>query len=175
MVKWGASRVGHHAQWRVAGGFAYPVLLALVALTGAAASSVLVAWSAQAQRDREAQLLWVARAYIDAIDRYYEASPGTAKRYPPDVNALLQDERFFQVRRHLRQAYPDPMTREADWDWVRAQDGGIRGLRSRSDRALFKRAGYPAWVTVRAATPAARDLVFEHMPRPAAKTTARGD
>jgi type II secretory pathway pseudopilin PulG len=148
-------------------------LLALVTLTGAAASSVLVAWSAQAQREREAQLLWVARAYLDAIDRYYEASPGTAKRYPPEVSALLHDDRFFQTRRHLRQAYVDPMTRADDWDWVRAEDGGLRGLRSRSDRALFKHSGFPAWVKVTAVRPAARDLVFIHQPHASARPPER--
>jgi len=100
-------------------------------LLALATERVVAYASREAQREREADLLRIGTAYADAIRSYYLASPGAVKRWPTSVGELLDDRRFVQVRRHLREPYRDPMTR-GEWGVLRAPDGGIAGVYSSS-------------------------------------------
>lgn len=123
----------HHQQ-----GFTYLAVLLALVLLGLATNGVMSSVSQQAQREREAELLRTGQTYIQAIAAFYEASPGSVKRWPLKLEDLLDDHRQVTIQRHLREIYPDPITRQADWVLIRTSDGGIRGLRSRSDHAPLR-------------------------------------
>lgn len=123
-------------------GFTYLALLLAVAVMGIGLAAAGRSASTAAQREREAELLFAGRAYRAAIMSYYEGSPGAAKRYPERLEDLLEDRRFPFVRRHLRRLYRDPMTGSRRWGLVRAPEGGIMGVYSLSQQAVFKTAGF---------------------------------
>jgi hypothetical protein len=64
---------------------------------------------------------------------------GGARQYPRSLEDLLRDRRYPVVRRYLRRVYRDPMTGATDWVIVRAPDGGIAGVHSRSREPTFKK------------------------------------
>jgi type II secretory pathway pseudopilin PulG len=116
-------------------GFSYLGLLMLIALMGItlAAAGEIVATAAQ--REREAQLLWVGHEYRAAIGRYWNHR----RSYPQTLQELLgaAPDAPAQVR-YLRQLYADPMTNAVDWVLVPAPNGGIMGVTSSSKRAPLK-------------------------------------
>ena len=96
----------------------------------------------EALREREVQLLFAGEQFRRAIGSYYEASPGSVKQYPRRLEDLLDDSRFVGRRRHLRKIYRDPMSGRAEWGIVRAPDGGLAGVYSRSEAKPLKTAGF---------------------------------
>lgn len=127
---------------RRCGGFSYIGLLILVALIGVALTAAAELTSTALQRDREQQLLFVGKAYADAIDSYRRNSPGT-RSFPETLEELLKDPRLPVVKRHLRSLYRDPMTESMDWGLVRGPGNGIVGVYSKSERVPIKQAGFP--------------------------------
>jgi type II secretory pathway pseudopilin PulG len=113
-------------------GFAYIAVLVALLIVSLGTQGVMTFASQQAQRDREETLLRVGAAYALAIGAYYIATPGSVKRWPPSLEVLLEDKRLVNLHRHLRELYPDPVTRQLDWELVYASDGGIQGIRSHS-------------------------------------------
>lgn len=90
-------------------------------------------WHTSVQREKEKELRFVGEQFRKAIARYYEDSPGGAKKFPTSLEDLLDDKRYPTTRRHLRRIYPDPMTGLPDWGFVTAQDGAIMGVYSMSE------------------------------------------
>jgi type II secretory pathway pseudopilin PulG len=123
-------------------GFTYIGLLVAIVLIGSALAAVAEVWSVQARREREVELQYRGHAIRRAIGLYVALNPGGAARYPMDLEDLLQDDRWPQVRRYLRRLYEDPMTGKADWTLIRAPDGGIMGVASASEVEPIKRAGF---------------------------------
>jgi type II secretory pathway pseudopilin PulG len=131
-------RAGGHAA-----GFTYLGVLFLLAFMAIAATAVSAVWQVRIQREREAELLFAGVEFRRAIGAYYEASPGKAKTYPRALADLVRDPRYPDVRRHLRRIYVDPMTGSEEWGLLKAADGGIAGVFSRSEKPPLKRAGFP--------------------------------
>ncbi|NIM43000.1 MAG: type II secretion system protein [Hydrogenophaga sp.] len=104
--------------------------LLMMFLLALATQRVMAVVSQQAQREREAELLRVGSAIAAAIGRYHEGTPGTVKRWPSSLEDLLDDRRMIGLRRHLREVYADPITRQPRWGLVAAPDGGIAGVYS---------------------------------------------
>ncbi|MYM90390.1 type II secretion system protein [Rugamonas sp. FT82W] len=125
---------------RHSGGFTYLALLFFVAIAGAISAAVGVVWSTESERNKEQQLLYVGKQYRLAIQSYYEQTPGTVKRYPPNFNELLTDSRQAGTVHHLRRLLRDPMSNTLDWGMLRAPDGGIRGVCSLSTKTAIKNA-----------------------------------
>jgi len=123
-------------------GVTYVWTLIAVALLGAGLAAAARVWDTAAKREREAELLFAGRAFRNAIEAYHDATPGLVKVFPRALGDLLEDRRYPQTRRHLRRIYDDPMTRRADWGLVRAPDGGIAGVYSRSDAAALRSGGF---------------------------------
>lgn len=120
---------------RTARGFTYLGLLALVALIGLLLAAAGEVASTAAQREREAQLLWVGHEYRAAIGRYVRQRRG----YPQTLQELLGAAPDAPVQlRYLRRLYPDPMTNAVDWVLIPAPRGGILGVASSSTRAPLK-------------------------------------
>lgn len=120
-------------------GFAYLLLLFMVALL---AISLLAVGSLEHYarvRSDEAELLHIGAQFRRAIASYRNAvEPRT---YPPTLDDLLQDRRNGVLRRHLRKIYVDPMTRNREWGLVR-EGAGIVGVHSLSERKPMKVAGF---------------------------------
>ncbi len=112
-------------------GFVYVAVLVAMAMLAMATQGVMVVVSQQAQREREAALLQIGQLYVQAIGRYYQASPGVQKQWPQTLEHLLEDTRLVSVQRHIREIYPDPISRQ-DWVLIRTPGGGIQGVASAS-------------------------------------------
>jgi type II secretory pathway pseudopilin PulG len=127
--------VGERCGSGVQQGFTYVWVLAAVAVVGIGLAAIGPAWVEAAKREREAELLRIGQLYAQAIASYHRSSPGSEKRYPPSLDALLLDARFVGIRRHLRRAYGDPTNAGQPFGIVRGSDATVRGVFSRSVEA----------------------------------------
>lgn len=121
-------------------GFTYVGVLIGVVILGLVLASVGMTWRHHAQREKEAELLFVGRQYRAAIESFLRASPGAAE-LPRSLEDLIEDRRFPQIRRHLRKLFPDPMTGGTDWELIKS-GGRIVGVASRSGGMPFRLAGF---------------------------------
>ena len=131
-------------QRRAQAGFTYFGVLFLVAMTGLALASFATVTSFERQRERETELLFVGHQFREAIRRYHESEPDGRRRYPPNLQVLLEDPRTPALRRHLRRIYPDPLTGKAEWGLVEAPGGGVMGVFSLAAQQPVKVAGFEA-------------------------------
>lgn len=113
-------------------GFAFVVVLVVLALSMLGLSMAGPLWSQQVKRERERELVRIGGLYAQAIARYRALSPGSAKQYPQHLDELLMDGRFVGTVRHLRRLYPDPLTRGQPWVPLRDAQGRIIGVHSSS-------------------------------------------
>lgn len=113
-------------------GFTFVAVLLLLALCmlGLAVAGPL--WSQQVKREREQELLRIGTLYAQALASYRDASPGSLKQYPKQLEALLLDTRFVGIRRHLRTLYADPVNPGQPWGMVLDTDGRVTGVYSLS-------------------------------------------
>ncbi len=146
------------------GGFTFVAVLAALFLLALASQKVMTVVSQQAQREREAELLRIGAAYRAAIGAYHDRSPGSLKRWPPSLEALLDDRRFVTLQRHLRRLYPDPITRSQAWGLVFAPDGGIAGVYSLSEDRPIRTGGADAALLGLGAASRYSDWKFVHRP-----------
>ena len=122
-------------------GFAYLYVLLLIALIGMGLAAAGTLWRTDAQRAREAELLFIGNQYRQAIKNYYELEPGQP-RLPQSIDDLLEDNRRPDSVRHLRRAYRDPLT-GGELVPIRAPDNqGIVGVVSQSPGRPYKLAGF---------------------------------
>ena len=120
------------------------VLLAMVifiALTSLGIALAAEVWGKARQRERETELLFVGEQYRRAIESYWRATPGAAKKLPPSLENLLTDDRFPVPVRHLRRLYTDPIT-GGELTLVREQSL-IAGVFSPSKDAPMKVGNFP--------------------------------
>ena len=123
-------------------GFTYLAALFMVAVIGIALSVTAEVWSSVVKREREEELIFRGSQMRDAIKSYYYSSPG-ARAFPRELSQLIKDPRFPGVKRHLRRIYEDPMTGEPDWEAIKAPDGAIKGVRSKSLAEPLKKENFP--------------------------------
>lgn len=153
-------------------GFTYLGTLFVVALVGLALAAAGMTSAMERRRAREIQLLHIGREFRNAIASYYERTPGTVKQYPRSLDDLLLDTRHFQTVRHLRRIYVDPLTRTTDWGLVRAPDGGIMGVFSKSDRVPLKMSGLERFGAVATGVATYSNLQFVYVPLQYQKRTS---
>jgi type II secretory pathway pseudopilin PulG len=119
-------------------GFTYIALLFTIVVAGITLASAGTVWSTVMKREKEEELLFRGGAIRSAIESYYKMTG--IKGYPKTLEDLLDDKRQTFLTRHLRRIYVDPMTGKADWVLLKAPDGGIKGVKSRSpDEPLKKK------------------------------------
>jgi type II secretory pathway pseudopilin PulG len=145
-------------------GFSYMVALFAVAIIGVMSTRAMQNLQTMEQREREDDLLFVGQAYLRAIAQYHDQSPGTVKRYPPDLQSLLLDERAVRVRRPLRRLYSDPVGKSNQWGTVEAPDGGVMGVYSLSPQTPVKRTGFPAALEQFEGATSYQDWKFVYIP-----------
>ncbi|HKJ05780.1 MAG TPA: type II secretion system protein [Geopsychrobacteraceae bacterium] len=162
---------------RVAGNQRGGVLLFLLVAVTILGLSVGIAgstWTSMVQRAKEEDLLWKGNQIAKAIGSYYQTkgAPGKPLVYPRSVDQLLKDNRSLSASRHLRKPYLDPMTGE-DWEWIKAPEGGLKGVRSTSQKKPFKMDGFREENKSFAGMWQYRDWEFIYQPpKTAAKKTA---
>jgi len=142
------------------GGFTFLYVLMLISLIGLGLASAGTLWKTEAQRQREAELLFIGMQYRQAIQRFYALEPNQP-RLPQSIDELLEDPRRPMPERHLRRAWRDPFG--GDLRLIHAEDGrGIIGVASTSTREPFKKHGFPVGMETfeRAATHADWQFVF---------------
>lgn len=123
-------------------GYTYFGVLFAVFLIGLALAGAALLWDVQQRREKERELLFVGKQYIDAIASYYHAAPGGAKKYPRSMEELLRDPRYPNIKRHLRKPWRDPMTGSTEWGIVYASQGGIAGIYSLVEGTPIKQANF---------------------------------
>lgn len=123
----------------VQGGFTYVMVMIVLALIGIGLARLGPMWADDEQREREKDLQRVGSEYARAIAAYYQSTPGSIKRFPPDLQSLLLDGRVPGVRRYLRRLAPDPMAPLRPWGLIQASDGGIMGVYSLDGRSPLRR------------------------------------
>ena len=122
-------------------GFTYLYVLMLIALIGMGLATAGTLWRTDAQRAREAELLFVGNQYRQAIKSYYELDPAQP-RLPQSIDNLLEDNRRPNIVRHLRRAYRDPLT-GGELALIHAPDSrDIVGVVSQATARPFKIAGF---------------------------------
>jgi len=124
-------------------GFTYLIALFMVATLSIVTLRALENSLTKDRRAKEAELLFVGQAYQQAIMNYYQNSPGTAKAYPKNLAALLEDKRTSTLQRPLRRLYFDPMTASQDWGIMPGPEGGVMGVYSKSTQQPIKVNGFP--------------------------------
>jgi type II secretory pathway pseudopilin PulG len=127
------------------GGFTYLAVILIVAMMGAGLGATGQVWRTAQQREKERQLLFVGNEYKQAIGRYVERNPGGVRTFPRRLEDLLLDSRHPSIQRYLRKLYRDPITDSLDWGLIRASDGGIAGVYSKSELKPLKIAGFAPW------------------------------
>jgi type II secretory pathway pseudopilin PulG len=125
------------------GGFVYIGLLIGLAIVGVGLSAISEVWHQSQQREREEELLFIGGQFRQAITRYYLESPPAQRRFPMQLNDLLEDLRTPAGPRHyLRKIYLDPMTGKADWGEIRLASGQLVGVYSLSALIPLKSANF---------------------------------
>jgi type II secretory pathway pseudopilin PulG len=114
------------------GGYALVFALLMVVVLSLGATVAVRHQRQEAQRQREAQLLWVGDQYRAALQSYYALQVQGKSFYPEKLEDLLEDRRMPNTLRHLRQLYPDPITDRFDWE-LELEGGRIVGLHSPSE------------------------------------------
>ena len=128
---------------RSCGGFTYIGVLLAVVFIGVGLAATGTVWQQTRQREKERELLFVGNQFRQALERYYEnPPPGKAKKFPKNLEDLLRDDRYPDVRRYLRKLYRDPMTGNTEWGLLRGADKAIVGLYSLSDGEPIKIANF---------------------------------
>jgi type II secretory pathway pseudopilin PulG len=124
-------------------GFTYLALLLTLAILTASLAAASGVWEVAQRRDKEAELLFVGSEFRRALASYAaSAPPGSTQQYPNSLEDLLKDQRFPNVKRHLRKVFVDPMTNSLEWGLQRNAEGGIVGIFSRSEQEPLKKTNF---------------------------------
>ncbi len=117
-------------------GFAYIVLLFLVAAISVTIAIVSQDEATLQMREKERDWLFIGHQYQQAIKRYYEKSPDGIKTLPNNIDDLVLDSRFIKPVHHLRKPYLDPLTGK-EWALIRNEEGFLIGVNSESANPVF--------------------------------------
>ena len=129
-----------------AGGRSCRGAILLLTLFAVAALGVLLTvagrvWLTDMRREREAELLFVGREYVNALSRYSAATPAGGANQPERLDQLLLDDRQPATVRHLRRLYRDPLTGRPEWGLIKAGNR-IVGVYSLGAGVPVKQAGF---------------------------------
>jgi len=134
-----------YAQKKEQLGFAYLSLLIFISILGMTVASVVQVTALVNRRAAEEALLVVGGEYANALFSYSLFSPPGAPDEPLSLQELLRDTRKpGEVKRHLRQLYPDPVTGGKEWGVVAdPETNRIQGVFSQSESRPVKLSNFP--------------------------------
>jgi type II secretory pathway pseudopilin PulG len=122
-------------------GFLLLAVLAALLVAGLALAAASEPLAHALQREKEIELLHIGHAYEQAIESYYNATPGPIKLLPMKLEELVHDNRFATPRRHLRKPFRDPLDPSLDWGLLRAGQR-IQGVYSLAAGQPIQQAGF---------------------------------
>ena len=124
-------------------GFTYLGVIILLAIIGLVGAAALKVDALLARAAAEQELLEEGAAFSAALDSYAAATPQGAPTQPPTMQDLLKDNRFPNVKRHLRKIFVDPISGKAEWGITYAGDKiGVIGIYSLSQAQPLKQANF---------------------------------
>lgn len=145
-------------------GYAYVMLLVMVAVTAGAAATGVSLGATAARRDAEQELLAIGEDFTRALRAYRGLAPGqpvgAGLPGPRTLDDLLRDPRVPGVRRFLRQIPPDPLTGRHDWGLVTDASGGIVGIHSLAEGEPIRKTGFLPGQTSFETARSYRDWIF---------------
>lgn len=115
-------------------GYTFIILMAMIAILAIGLLAAVPVWQTQIRREAEDELIFRGRQYVEAVRLFNRKNPG---RFPATVDDLVE-------ARCLRRPFPDPMTKDGEWDLVLAADGGAAGGPARPAAASRSGAGAQA-------------------------------
>jgi len=125
-------------------GFTFLGVLAFLVVSGIALTAASRYWSTVIRREKEEELLFRGDQIRSAIASYYDNAPkGRKPSYPKNLEDLLKDPRYLNLRRHLRKIYKNPVTEDGTWGLIRHSKGGVIGVFSRSKSKPIKMGNFP--------------------------------
>jgi len=145
-------------------GFTYLAILFAVAIVGVMLAGTGLDWSHASRREKERELLFIGSQFRQAIALYYQRTPGAVKRYPANLDNLIDDRRYNPPQHYLRKIYRDPITSQAQWGLVMAPEGGIMGVHSLSEAVPIKTSGFRDADVVFEGTKKYADWLFSYIP-----------
>ena len=72
---------------------------------------------------------------VKALETYRDASPGSAKDFPTELNDLLHDPRMLTDKGYLSTLPVDPLTKKQEWGVIRNKLNQVVGVRSLSNES----------------------------------------
>jgi type II secretory pathway pseudopilin PulG len=100
-------------------GYALLIFLFAVTLMAFGLMVAVPVWDTQMQREKEAELIFRGKQYVEAIRIFQLKNPGA---FPKKLEDLIDED-----KKCIRRLYLDPMTKEGTWNVILQQDG-IGGL-----------------------------------------------
>ncbi len=152
-------RSSHHAVGNERG-VTYLMLMVSIVLIGIAMTSAAKQWKAMVQRELEADLLAKGIEIQQALS-FYSAAMKAGRVMPGEVYPQSLAELTRLPKPFLRKVYVDPVGR-GEWDYLRAPNGGIMGVRSKSRAKPFRRQGFPPVVRHFEGRTSYHEWVFQH-------------
>ncbi|MGB8952432.1 MAG: hypothetical protein WCC06_07180 [Candidatus Aminicenantales bacterium] len=89
-------------------GYTLIVLLLVILVLSIGLLVAVPVWDTQIQREKEEELIFRGKQYVEAIRIFQMKNPG---RWPQSLEELVEN-------RYLRRLYEDPMTREGKWNVI---------------------------------------------------------
>ncbi len=94
-------------------GYVLIMLLFVVTAMGIGLLVAVPVWQTQIQREREEELIFRGKQYVEAVRLFQVKKPGT---FPKSLEELVEE-------RCLRRPFRDPMTQEGDWNIILLPQG----------------------------------------------------
>ena len=141
-------------------GITYLMLMFAIVLIGIATTAAAKQWKAMVQRELEADLLAKGMEIQNAL-ALYSATMKAGRVMPGEVYPQTLAELARLPKPFLRKAYLDPLT-HGEWDYLRAPNGGIMGVRSKSVAEPFRKHDFPAAVRHFDGRKSHREWVFQY-------------
>jgi type II secretory pathway pseudopilin PulG len=94
-------------------GYTLIILMVAIAVLSIGLLVVIPVWETQIQREREEELIFRGKQYVEAIRLYQIKYPG---RFPESLDKLLEEK-------CIRKLYSDPMTKDGDWNIILHHEG----------------------------------------------------
>jgi type II secretory pathway pseudopilin PulG len=101
-------------------GYVLIMLLFVVTAMGIGLLVAVPVWQTQIQREREEELIFRGKQYVEAVRLFQTKKPGT---FPKNLEELVEEK-------CLRRPFPDPMNPEGDWNIILLPQG-IQGAAAR--------------------------------------------
>jgi type II secretory pathway pseudopilin PulG len=93
-------------------GYTLIILLVVISIMSIGLLVAVPVWKTQIQREREEELIFRGKQYIEAVRLFQLKFPG---RFPESMEELLEEK-------CIRKLFKDPVTQEGDWNIILHQE-----------------------------------------------------